>query len=148
MTADCRKSTTLCDIVSAVEREQSSLFNRRACGPPRLQRFIEKDTSKAAVKGEFEIWDFSSLLKETFAKAEKADAGMSLCVRFFYDTSSKSFRRSEQAAPGQKREALNAKRRKFFPQIRKRLIRPLSVRACWDSSFETDALFSAAVELS
>ncbi len=92
---NCRKSTTLCDIVSAVEREQSSLFNRRAFGTPRLRRFVEKDTSKSAVKGRFEIWGVPSLLKETFAKAEKADAGMSLCVRFiFYDTPSKSFRRS------------------------------------------------------
>ena len=32
--------------------------------------------------------------------------------------------------PGKKRESLNAKRRKFIPQIRKRLIKTLSVRAC------------------
>lgn len=32
--------------------------------------------------------------------------------------------------------------------MRKRLMRLLSVRACWDSSWETDALFSAAMELS
>lgn len=113
---NCRKSTTLCDIVSAVEREQSSLFNRRAFGTPRLRRFVEKDTSKAAVKGKFEIWGVPSLLKETFAKAEKADAGMSLCVRFiFYDTSSKSFRRSEQAAVGQKTGSYQRKAEEILP---------------------------------
>ena len=127
---NCRKSTTLCDIVSAVEREQSSLFNRRAFGTPRLRRFVEKDTSKSAVKGKFEIWGVPSLLKETFAKAEKADAGMSLCVRFFMIPLPNHSGAPNRPLLGKKREALNAKRRKFFPQIRKRLIRPLSVRAC------------------